>query len=247
MAVRTRRNRQPVNRPLQKAWLKFTAVAAGFAVVITLLSNAGKLIDWSSSWLHYGVEQIGTVAVYPRIIRDFVARRSLERTYDGKACLDRSTPASLDEDGRANDLMVSFFYSRSGQCDDENDSRVSTSYYAYRKGGFDFVGDVSSYKYPGLTSENVGSFLIETVTETSLPEVSILQLQGNQLVLVRRFQAWVDDGDGEELIKFDYHLKGSCLEIVAAEAGSVESLCPGPAGEKNDLSFDKAFTFSGGS
>ncbi|MGO7171854.1 hypothetical protein [Rhizobium leguminosarum] len=144
--------------------MKFNAIAAGFAIIVTLLSNAGKIIDWSSGCVHYGLEQVGTIIVYPRITRNFFAKRALVYTYDGQACLDRSAPASLDEDGRPNDLMVDFFHSRSGRCDDENDTRVSSSFYAYRNGSFEFVADVSSYKCPGLTSENVGTFLIETVT-----------------------------------------------------------------------------------
>ncbi|MBB3979351.1 hypothetical protein GGQ64_004591 [Rhizobium azooxidifex] len=84
----------------------------------------------------------------------------------------------------------------------------------------------------------------QPVTETSFPEVSILRLHGNELTLIKRFRAWVDDGDSEERIKFEYNLKGECLEIVAAELSTVDTLCPGVAGEKNDLSFDMRFTLA---
>lgn len=247
MVMRARRSRRPESGPLQKAWVKFAAIAAGFAIIITLLSNAVKFTDWSRVWLSYGVEQAGRIALYPSLTRNLIAREALSGTYDGQACLAASAPISLDGDGRNNDLQAGFFYSPSGHCDeDQNDVRVSMAYYAFRGGGFNFIGDVSGYDYLGLTSENIGKYLIETPSQASTPDISILELQGTQLVLVKRLRAWADYGDGDELVQMDYQLNGNCLDVVTAATGQVEHVCPGATGTENDLSFAKRITLDDG-
>lgn len=218
-------------------------IAAVIAALASFISNSEKILFAVQKYGSIALSRTAALGGSIETYMNYVALRKTEEIYDGQACATSAEAVSVDSDLVKNDLLVGIARKLGTDCS-ELSSRVSYSVYRFSGFGYEFIDDLSSYEWPGLTVENLGPFLVVQMTQTDFPNGMVMQVNGDRLEKILHFVSWTEasggDDGSDEFADVQYTLVDGCLLLIAAGESKRHEICAdGSRGyAANPISFD---------
>ncbi len=217
---------------------------AAVAVVASVLGNVDKIALLLPKFGQTAGQAAVSAAMSIGPIRNWVAQRALDRTYDGLACLVSSEPMKAAPGGWKSGFLATYNLCE-GPVDIDLGNRHSAAVFVSDDWTQVFVGDINGHDFPGLQADVHNHFVVASTLETDFPNSVVYVIRSGAIRDIARVEGWTDDGDGDEMGMLSFDVKGDCLAVQSAGSGTFDLCDDGTdPGDPNPLGNDKRLGFA---